>query len=425
MIITGTYENYQNMSSLLSSISPQAGSTDSMQQALAAAVNAVENNSEAQTFQTNLTDVLNQLQANSSDLADTAGSLTSDNPFSVFNDRTAVSSDSSVLTATAYSALSPDTGASVASYSMNVYSMATAQNNIGSELTAADPSAVGSGTNTIDINVNGVDNQISFAVESGDTNDTVLQKMAGAINSAGIGVTATVISGKTAGTEQLAVAANNTGASSTFTVSDATGNAVQATGAGTVVQTSQDASYTVDGTSYTSGSNTISLDQGMVTVTLQGTGTATLNVAPDANKVEQAVTDFVSGINNFIDFLDNNSSYIKPEVLSTINNFISENQYQLGSLGITQGTDGKLTIDTGTLSAAVTQNMSGVQDALTGIEGLAKEVSDYASGISQGSPANYAQTMDSSGTISPASYSASGSILMDQMLIGSLFNTYT
>ena len=425
MIVTGTYQNYLNISNLLSATFGIQTSSDSIMQTLESAVSAYENNSNAQSFQTGLTNALSQLQTNSSNLANTAQSLTPDYALSVFNDRTATSSDPDVLTATAYSALSPDTGATVADYTINVSNLATAQNNIGNELSASDPSSVASGTNTIDININGVDNQVSFDVESGDTNDAVLQKMAAAINAAGLGVTATVNQGTTSGTEQLAITANNTGSSNAFTISDVTGNAAQVTGAGNVSQTAQDAAYTVDGTDYTSGSNTIYLDQGMVTANLQDTGTATLDVAPDPNQVEQAITSLVSGINSFINFLGSNSNYIQDNVLSTINNFISDNQSQLNSLGITQGSDGTLTIDTNTLSNALTQNMAGVQDALTGITGLAQEVNDYASNISQ-DPADYAKSMnDSTNTSSPASYNSLGNMQLDQMLVGSLLNTYT
>ncbi len=142
MRITGTYNNYQNLSTLLSPLSGGKAPEDLVSQTFLSAMTTLQTKTDIQMFSKNSAAALLQLYSSSSDLATRAAKLTLDNPSSVFNNRTAVSSNATVLTASAYSALSPTTGAAKATYSINVASLAQAQKNIGSELAATDPSTV-------------------------------------------------------------------------------------------------------------------------------------------------------------------------------------------------------------------------------------------------------------------------------------------
>ena len=98
---------------------------------------------------------LTELYDKISDLATKAQTLTLSDINSVFNDRTAKSSDVNVLTATAFDAFSQESGATEAAYAITVTQLAQAQENIGFELNAADISVVNEGTNTFNINING------------------------------------------------------------------------------------------------------------------------------------------------------------------------------------------------------------------------------------------------------------------------------
>jgi uncharacterized protein YrrD len=100
---------------------------------------------------------LAQLYDKVSDLATKAQKLTLTDMNSVFNDRTAQSSDVNVLTATAFDAFSQESGATEATYAITVTQLAQAQENIGTELTGADVSTVNEGTNTFNINIDGQD----------------------------------------------------------------------------------------------------------------------------------------------------------------------------------------------------------------------------------------------------------------------------
>jgi flagellar hook-associated protein 2 len=215
--------------------------------------------------------------------------------------------------------------------------------------------------------------------------------MATAVNEAGLGVTAKVVAGSGTETQQLVISSDNTGLAAAFSVSDISGNAIAATAVEIVATEAQDAQYTVDGTDYTSGSNTISLDDGMVTVNLKGVGESTLEIAPDANTVKNTISVLVSEINALVGFLESNSDYIKDEVLSSVNAYIDDHHSKLESFGITLGDDGKLGIDNTKLTEAIDQNPAGIKETFAGFDGLAVQFYNYASRITTDNPFNYAK----------------------------------
>jgi len=390
MQISGSYNNYLTMTNLLAPLGVK-GSGDLVMQVFTSAMGNLQNEINQQIFSEESEIALKQLYNDVSDLAGKAKKLMLTDFNSVFNDRTAMSSDPNVLTATAIAAFSSNSGATETSYNISVTQLAQGQENTGLELNAVDSSVVDMGTNTFNININGQDHELSIEVVEGDTNEDVLQKMAQAINEAGIGISTEVTDGIDEGAKGLIITSDYTGTDSAFTISDISGNAVTATGIDSVSTSAQDAAYQVGGTDYTSGSNTIYLDDGMVTVNLQGVGESSLTVAPDEEKVENAITDLVSKVNSVIDSLENNTDYIEDEVLSSINSFINNHKRELESFGITQGENGRLEIDNDKLATAAGHNMAGIKEAFGGFDGLAVQMNNYASHIATDSPLNYAK----------------------------------
>ena len=423
MKISGTYNNYMTMTSLLAPMGVR-NSGDLVMQVFASALGDLQDKIDLQIFSEESGSALKQLYNDVSALSGKAKKLTVTDYSSVYNDRSTTSSDTNVLTATAVDAFSSDSGATEATYSISVTQLALSQENTGLELNGADASVVALGTNTYTVNIDGQDHELTIEVTAGDTNGDVLQKMAQALNEASIGVGAEVRDGSGAGTKKIVISSDSTGAASTFTMSDVSGNAVTATGVESVSTAGRDATYEVDGIGYTSASDTIFLDGGLVTVSLLGVGESTLKVAPAEEKVENAVTDFVSEVNSFLDTLENNSDYLKDEVLSTINSLINDHKIDLESMGITQGEDGKLDIDTGQLATAVSQDMAGIKEAFGGFDGLAVGMDNYASRIATDSPLNYAKEAESMRMeFTDYLYGVSAGML-NQVLQGSLISTY-
>jgi flagellar hook-associated protein 2 len=423
MQITGTYNNYMAMTGLLAPMGVK-DSGNLVMQVFASAMEDLQGKINQQIFSKESDTALKGLYSKVSGLANQADKLTLTDYNSVFFDRTGTSSDTNVLTATADDAFSQDSGATEATYGISVSQLALAQENTGLELNMDDVSGVNVGTNTFNVNIDGEDHELSIEVEAGDTNETVAEKMATALNNASIGVTAEVVAGSTEGTQQFVITGEETGTGNVFTISDVSGNAVAATGAGATSTAVQDAEYSVDGTDYTSESNTIYLDDGFVSVSLKGTGEASLTIEPDQNEVKNAVTAFVSGVNSFIGHLESNSDYINDEVLASINAFVSDHKNELESFGITQGDDGKLEIDDDKLTAAVSDNLEGIQDAFGGLDGLAVQTKNYASQIATDSPLNYAKEAEGMGAdIADYFYGTSASMLQN-ILQGALINTF-
>ena len=423
MQITGSYNNYMTMTSLLSPLGVSSAS-DLVMGVFTSALGNLQDQIDEQAFSEESQEALSELYGNVSSLAAKAQKLTRDSYTSVFYDRTAATSDSDVVTAEAADAFSADSGATETTYSISVTQVAAAQENTGLELDEDAAGAVDTGTNTFAVTVGGEEHDLSVMVEEGDTNEEVLQKIATAINNADIGVSAAVTDGSEEGTVNLTVTADETGAASAFTIADVSGNAVTATGAGDVSTVARDAAYSVDGVDKTSSTNTVYLDDGMVTATLQGTGEAVLTVAPDEEEFRDAVTGLVSGLNSFIGNLEENSDYIANEVLATVTSFIEDHEDELASIGITVDENGVLVVDEERLAEAISEDPSAVEELFAGFDGLAVQVSNYTSQIATNSPLNYAtEAEDISTEFADSIYTASADLLQ-QSLLGSLLNTF-
>jgi len=423
MQITGSYFNYQNITNLLAPLGVK-GSGNLVMEVFSASVDNLQQKINDQIFSEESSAALTQLYDKVSDLSEKAKKLTLTDIDSVFNDRTAQSSNAEVLTATAFDAFSQESGATEAAYAITVDQLAQAQENIGSELISADVSAVNEGTNTFNININGQDHEISIEVLAGDTNEVVFQKIETAVNEAEIGVNAQITIDDEAGTQQLTLKGNNTGVDNAFSISDITGNAVSVIGLGTATTEAQNVAYTVDGNDFTSGANNIYLDGGMVEVEFKGAGEATLTVTPDETEVKDAISAFVSEINEFIDFLEQNEDYIKEDVLSSVQSFVVDHKKELESFGVSEGDDGRLDIDETQLSEAVSQSLSEVKETFGGLDGLSVQVNNYASRMTTESPLNYAKEAEK---LSPdfTDYIYGSSVnMLTQILQGTLLDDF-
>lgn len=317
--------------------------------------------------QTLLAQALTGLQNYGRQLYAAAQPLNLSNANNVFTQRTATSSAPDVLTAQALP------GATTGSYTLTVTQLAAAQQNLGTALTSSGATAVTPGTNTFTLTVGGTTYNLSVSILSTDTNQTALQKIAQAINAAGAGVTATVITDTTAGTSRIQITANRTGTNSAFSLADVTGNAVTATGANTVNIAAANAQYTVNGVSYTSQSNTVLLDSGHLTVNFLKTSTTavTLTVTPDTQAITGAVNNLVNAYNTLVSFIGQNATLLSPRLNQALNQAYVIKAPELAALGITAGPSGTLTVDQTKLTAAVQNNLGLVQSTFGGANGFA------------------------------------------------------
>jgi flagellar hook-associated protein 2 len=264
-------------------------------------------------------------------------------------------------------------------------------------LTSADATAV-AGSHTVVINSlaqtsSEVSNAISNASDmlSGsvtiqgqafviDSTDNTLATLSAAINSAGIGVTASVIT-DTSGS-RLSLVSGTSGTAGQFTV-DSSSLMDSSSGmvAFTVGQAGKDASLTVDGVPVTSSSNTVSNAISGVTFQLLGSSAGTeiqVEITNDNTSIGTAVNSFVTAYNAVIKDINtqegkDSSGNAEPlygsPTLAMIQGQLTGSLFtgaasgsisNITQLGMSVNNDGTLTLNVDTLNSALTSNFSDV-----------------------------------------------------------------
>jgi flagellar hook-associated protein 2 len=222
--------------------------------------------------------------------------------------------------------------------------------------------AVGSGVNTLD--------QLATYINNSQT----------------LNVTASVINDSTG--SRLSIVSNNTGAANDFSIPTSNADDSSPVLGFTMAQKGKDASLTVDGTPITSASNTVVGALNGVTLNIAGAATTPVSVviAPDASDAGTAIQSFVTDYNSIVSTLNTQFTYnlttgtsgdlsgdsavraLQAQLLTAMS-YVSPGggtDSTLGSMGISMGNDGTLTIDSTTLNNALTNNFSAVQNFFQG-----------------------------------------------------------
>jgi flagellar hook-associated protein 2 len=343
---------------------------------------------------------------------------------SAFDTETANTSNSAVFTATATS------GAPVGTYSVAVTQLAQAQQILSGSLATSGSTTLGTGTLQLSLG------STSFNVSINSSEDT-LDGIAAAINSASgnPGITATVLQGTDGA--HLLLSSTQTGAANTIQVSETdAGTALAALtypapntdptpqNPGpdlhyTVQTIAQDAQYSVAGVAATSSSNTISNALSGITLTLTGQTAAntpaSLSVSTDTSTIQSNISAFVSAYNTLagsfasLGGYDSSTSTAGPMMgnallsgiesqvqgaLYSIVNTGSSTYNSLASIGITTNSDGTLSLNSTTLSNAMSTNFSAVNTLFSGTGGVATSLNSLLT-----------QALSSTGSISTNSQS--------------------
>ena len=274
--------------------------------------------------------------------------------------KTTSSSNSGVATATA------DSTAAAGSHTVVVNNLATTSSAYSSTLTDGD-TTFATGSFTLQV---GSGTATTITVDS--TNDT-LNTLAASINSQNLGVTASVITD--ANGARLGLVSNSSGAAGDLTISGNT------TGVSfTKAVKGVNASFSVDGITLASASNTVTGVVQGVTINLTGTDPAgaTISVAPDTTQATTAITSFVNAYNQVIGSLNTQFKYdsttqstgplgsdttvmdLQQQLLGNAAFSISGNSgyVNLASIGVDMNDDGTLSINSSSLNAAMALSKS-------------------------------------------------------------------
>jgi flagellar hook-associated protein 2 len=130
---------------------------------------------------------------------------------------------------------------------------------------------------------------------------------------------------------------------------------------------------------------------------------ANVTLSTDSPINSDSITNFVNAYNNMISFTNQNQQYIDSSVMNNLSSSYSNVASELQSVGITQNSDGTLSIDQDTLNDALQNNSSTVQSAFSGFDGIAVTTGNDAQDITQSSLSNYATQVSNTSSSSSSS----------------------
>lgn len=325
-----------------------------------------------------------KLQSYTSAMRDAAAKLAS---VTLWNQTKASSGDTSAVT------VATDDGAVKGDYAVQVQSLATGQT-VTSRAWGGASTTVGQGSLTIELGSYG---DSGFTAKSGSSpvtitlgeGETSLESIRDKINSAGAGVTASIVTD--ASGARLSLRSADTGAENAFRITASETEDDGDAGAGlsalaydatpdaasqmTRYQQAGNASATINGIPVSSASNTLTgVVEGVTLTLLKKTDAAVgVSVSPDDDAVKTAVTNFTKAFNDLAGYIRDNSKYdastkkggtlqgdrtalgIQSQLRNVINqeSTASSTFGRLSEVGITMAADGTLTLDNDKLAAGL------------------------------------------------------------------------
>jgi len=351
--------------------------------------------------------VFNDLSSKLEDLEDIAERLAQTGASSVFRSKTVTSSDETILTATASGS------AAVGSHTIFVTQLARAHSVVSNRYNQDDTtiSDANSGTKTFSITVNGETYNISVTINAGDSNETVLSRIATEINDATDGEVVASCVLDTPTTCKLSITSGSTGTAGKMTFTDTDGllatlgvtNSSQATDTvggyvyADLGNNELDAKLTVDGINVISSSNVVeNVIQG-VTLTLlaeqeDGDSAVTITTSIDVEGIRSEIEDFLEAYNDAFEYLVSKTSVdgttyergilsgdypyitLRTSLRQTMNTFISSSSTYsaLSQIGISSSRSGTFSIsDSDALEEAITEHPEALEELFAGTDGIA------------------------------------------------------
>lgn len=293
----------------------------------------------------------------------------------------AKSNDTTILGATASASAAKGT------YTVDVTQLASTQKSFSQAYAADKTFSAGS----LSFTFTGETTSHDVSIADGDT----LAQISTKINSANIGISASVISGVDG--QRLVLSGVNSGSANGFTLGVGT-TGVAEDGAKKI--SAQDALITVDGIDLSSTTNTFATQINGLTLTAQKEGTTTITVQTDNAKVVTAAQAFVDAYNAVVSEVKKNTAYdsvnktTQPltgdtaarSILSTLTSTRTSTPSELGSssvktlsaLGITVLQDGKISLDSTKLTKALD---TAPTDAMSAVNAFGKSFGEAISGL--------------------------------------------
>lgn len=282
-------------------------------------------------------------------------------------------------------AVTADSNVQLGSYQLTVLGLAQQQKDVSQGY--ADKTAATFGTGSLDLTVAGVANSITI-----DATNNSLEGIAQAINDAGLGVSATIINDGTSEPFRLVLTGESVANTFSLDASGLTGGTdINPTMSNT--QVAQQAHILLDGIDVYSDSNTINSSVPGLSIELlkaDSTATTTLNVSVDNEATTAKINDFVSAYNEVINFIgeQKESGWGNDSAFRSIKNRLQDllvaqqpggGEYSsLSQIGFETQRDGTISLDSGKLSSALTDDYDSVLGLFSGVDGNAGISSKFA-----------------------------------------------
>jgi len=269
-------------------------------------------------------------------------------------------------------------------YSVEVQQLASAQS-----VTTGAAAADGLGTGTLTIQAGSFDAADNGFTAQGSAatvtiTDGSLTGIAQAINAAGTGVTAAVVQSNGQSALQLT---GPTGAANAFTISGIDGLDYDPTDPAasslTATSAAADAEFTVDGGSQQTSASNSSAAIGMgVVADFTATGTMTVTAPLNVGTVALNAQSLAGTFNDMLDGLSQIGDTTTKTLTQALDAVVGESfgGKTLSDIGITQGSDGTLSVNATTLQAAFTSDPSGTSTVLDKAAAAIKDALAGASG---------------------------------------------
>ncbi len=281
---------------------------------------------------------------------------------SVFSKKIAQSSDEDVLTA---EYIGQETGSyATEGFELKVKQLATAQTNLGTYLTQDRLDFV-PGTYTFDLNTNTSSYEFQYSISSDDTNSSIQQKLAKLVNSAGIGLNATLDtndSGQTA----LKIASKQTGIGENedylFQILPGTDTgsikAMHTLGIDQVKTEAQNSSFLLNGQERSSYSNTFTINNAF-DVTLHDVNaeddSVSVGFKGNADAVADNIQQLVNAYNGTIDIAQSyQGTQSSNKLIRDLSSVVKNYRYELEAIGLSLDAKQHIQVDRNLLTDAVT-----------------------------------------------------------------------
>ena len=343
-------------------------------------------------------------------------------------ERSVTTSPTGAITATATNSAAPGT------YNLSNIHLAQAESLVSSGF-ATTSGSLGAGSISIKV---GSGPAVTVNIASGQDN---LTSIAQAINKANTGVQASVVYDGSAYHLSLT---SKTGTANAFTVSGSGGLAgfsyYKGVSGLTLSQKPADASFSLNGLTVTSGSNTVNGVVSGLTLTLAASGSATVTVNQDVSALDKAANSIVTALNSVLTTINQYSTYnpasgagpllgdvglqiLRDNLLNAVTgqggSGASQNSpyTSLSTIGFNITSGGTLSLDDSKFQSAAQSNYAAVA-SLLGEAGVATNSNVTVQGTGSATPGTYAIDLTSNaggvvtGTVNGQAASGTGGVLI-------------